>query len=218
MMKLRLARPSRLVDIGWLDLRGVRQDGDSSRIGALTTHENVSRTVRGALGDAAGRVGDLQVRNFGTIGGSVVHADPASDLAPALVALGAQLRLRGPEGEREVAVGEFLIGPFATAIEQQEILLELIVPQVERSAYVSVEDLASGYPIVGAAVAELDDGLAVSVSGLRMRPVRLELGSVVEADQSLAEIEISGEDSGYRRKLAAVVVRRAMKRARGDGQ
>src|SRR5207245_197658 len=119
------------------------------------------------------------------------------------------------EGEREIAVSEFLIGPFATAIEQQEILMELVVPQVDRSAYSSVEDPASSYPIVGAAVAEFDDGLTVGVSGLSTRPLRFELGSVEEAHQSLAEVDVTGEDAGYRKHLAAVVVRRATRRARG---
>jgi len=214
LMKLRLARPSRLVDIGRLDLRGVRQERRVIRIGALTTHDEAAREVPGALGESSARVGDTQVRNFGTLGGSVVHADPASDTAAAVLALGASFRLRGPEGDREVAAADFFRGPFETAIEQQELLVELVVPRAAGSAYASVEDPASGYPIAGAAVAATADGIAVGLTGLASYPFRLELGAPGEAEGALAGIEVTGEDADYRRHLAAVVIRRAAERAR----
>jgi carbon-monoxide dehydrogenase medium subunit len=215
MMKLRFARPGTLVDIGRLDLRGIRTDGDDLRIGALATHDEVARNVDSALGEASSRVGDLQVRAAGTLGGSVVHGDPSSDTTAPVLALGARLRLQGPSGEREVAATDFFRGPFDTAIEQQELLLELIVPRTARSAYASVEDPASGYPIAGAAVVASSDGLSVGLTGVAARPLRLELGSVDEAESAVAEIEVSGDDQDWRRHLAAVVVRRAAGRLGG---
>jgi len=214
LMKLRLARPSRLVDIGRLELRGVREDGGALRIGALTTYDELSRALPGALGEAAASVGDEQIRNAGTIGGSIVHGDPASDTAAAVLALGARLLLRGPAGEREASAAEFFQGPFETGIERQEILVELVVPRAARSAYASVEDAASGYPIAGAAVVDTADGLAVGLTGVASRPLRLELGSADEAEGALAGIDVTGDDADYRRHLAAVVIGRAAERAR----
>ena len=140
--------------VGRLELRGIREDGEEIRIGALTTHAELARSplLRGAIADAAARVGDRQVRNVGTIGGSLAHGDPASDAPAPLLALGARLRLRGLSGEREVAVADFFQGPFSTSLGQQELLTEIVVPRPPgaASAYASFEDPASGYPIAGA--------------------------------------------------------------------
>jgi carbon-monoxide dehydrogenase medium subunit len=213
MMKLRFARPSQLVDIGALDLRGVRTDGDRLRIGALTTHAEIARNVPGALAEAAGSVGDLQVRNMGTLGGSIAHADPACDCAAALLALDGRVRLHGADGERELEARAFFLGPFETALDQRELLVELSVARSERSAYVSVEDPASGYPIAGAAAAVVADGIAVGLTGVGGTPVRLELGSAAEAGDAVAGVKPIGEDAEYHRHLAAVVIRRAAERA-----
>src|SRR5689334_21570570 len=121
-MKLRIARPSLLVDVGRLsDLSYIREDGDRIAIGALTRHHDVetSELLAGACGllpETAAYVGDPQVRHRGTIGGSVAHGDPASDLPTALLALDADFVIRGPGGERVVPASEFFVGVFETAI------------------------------------------------------------------------------------------------------
>ena len=127
MMKLRLVRPSRLVDLAGLDLGGVAVDGGTIRIGALTTYDELlslrdDAPLPGALCDGAAEVGDVQVRNAGTVGGALAHGDPASDFAAAVIATGTTLVLRSPDGDREVAAGEFFLGPFTTLLTQQELL------------------------------------------------------------------------------------------------
>jgi carbon-monoxide dehydrogenase medium subunit len=220
MMKLRLARPTRLVDIGRLDLRGIREDGDEIRIGALTTHAELARSplLRGAVAEAASHVGDWQVRNAGTIGGSVAHGDPASDAPAALLALGARLRLRGLSGEREVAAADFFRGAFTTALEQQELVLELVVPRGAGSAYTSFEDPASGYPLAGAAAVVRDGETAIGVTGATYRPFRVD--SLEALDGALGEAGVVDDarfDAEYRRHLVAVVARRAVELARERG-
>jgi carbon-monoxide dehydrogenase medium subunit len=202
LMKLRLARPSLLVDIAGLDLRGVTAEDGAVRIGALTTYDELLRggtPLPDALREAASSVGDLQVRNAGTLGGAVAHGDPAADVAAPLLALGATFRLRGPDGVREVAAERFFLGPFVTALEQQELLVELVVPEARGSAYVSFDDPASGYPLVGAAAAVRPGGTVVALTGVGGHPF-------VEDGREL-------DLSEYRRHLARVAVRRAVEAA-----
>ena len=121
LMKLRLARPSLLVDLDGLDLRGVSVDGDTIRLGPLTTYDellslDVSVPLPAALRDCASAVGDLQVRNAGTVGGGLAHADPASDFAAGAIAVGATLVLQSLAGTREVAAADFFVGPFTTLL------------------------------------------------------------------------------------------------------
>jgi carbon-monoxide dehydrogenase medium subunit len=231
MMKLRLARPSRLVDLAALDLAGVSVDGATIRIGALTTYDELLSLgddvpLPGALRDAAGEVGDVQVRNAGTVGGALAHGDPASDFAAAVIATGATFLLRSPEGEREVAAAEFFLGPFTTILGQQELLLELRVPAPragEASAYVAFEDSASGYPLAGAAVRVGPDGRStVGLTGIGAQP--LQATAVEEAIESGADLgealdavgimALDG-DAEHRRQLAIVAVERALDVARG---
>jgi aerobic carbon-monoxide dehydrogenase medium subunit len=135
LMKLRLATPGVLVDIGRLhDLSYVRVDGDAVAVGALTRHQDLERSdVLAAhaplLQHAAGQVGDPQVRHRGTIGGSVAHGDPASDLPAVLLALRATLVVQGPGGRREIAVDDFFTGFLETALAPDEMLVEIRVPR-----------------------------------------------------------------------------------------
>ena len=140
-MRLRLARPSLLVDIGRLDdLRYVRDEGDTIAIGALTRHaaltddETLGKRCP-LIATAAGHVGDPQVRHRGTIGGAVAHADPASDYGMVLLTLDADLVIQGPGGERTVPIAEFFHGPFMTALGQNELLTEIRVPAVAGGIY-----------------------------------------------------------------------------------
>ncbi|WP_324716638.1 xanthine dehydrogenase family protein subunit M [Carboxydochorda subterranea] len=161
MMKLRLSNPGLLVDIGRLpELRGIRREGDRLVIGALTTHHEVetSPLVREAcpvLAEAAAEVGDMQVRNRGTVGGNLAHADPASDLPAVAVALDAELVIAGAGGRRRTAaIGDFILGPLVTALGADELLVELRVPVLAGrtgSAYVKHPHPASGYAVVGVA-------------------------------------------------------------------
>jgi carbon-monoxide dehydrogenase medium subunit len=230
MMKLRLVRPSRLVDLAGLDLGGVTVDGGTIRIGALTTYDELlslrgDAPLPGAVCDAAAEVGDVQVRNAGTVGGALAHGDPASDFAAAVIATGTTLLLRSPEGEREVAAEAFFRGPFTTLLNRQELLVELRVPVPaagEGSAYVAFEDPASGYPLAGAAVRAGSDGRCmVGLTGIAAQPLRATaveeaIGAGAELGDSLDTLELMtfDGDAGHRRQLAIVAVDRALDLAR----
>jgi aerobic carbon-monoxide dehydrogenase medium subunit len=217
-MKLRIARPSLVVDISRLDLRGVTECDGELHIGPLTTWEELirdpalGRPALAAIADCARGIGDLQVRNLGTIGGSIVHADPASDMPAVLLALGAQLRLRSPDGERELAVADTLVGPFTTALGQQELMTGIVIPTPapsSGSAYVSVEHPASGFALAGAAALVTPNSETVAVTGVGATPF------VLAGD--LAAAEIFGDrfaSAEYRRTLARVVADRALSSAR----
>lgn len=159
MMKLRLVTPAHLIDLGRLpDLRGIRADGDTIVIGALSTHwmlESSDLLKRAAplLAETAGHVGDVQVRNMGTIGGSLVHADPAADYPAAILALDAEMVAYGAGGRRPIRAAEFFTGFFATALAPDEILIEIRVPAARGlgSAYLKFRHPASGFAVVGAA-------------------------------------------------------------------
>ncbi len=134
LMRLRLARPATLIDIGGIaDLKGSSVNGDTIRIGALTTHGEIaaSHDVRHAnplLAEVAGGIGDPQVRNRGTIGGNLAHADPASDWGTVLTALDASIEIQGPTGSRTIAVGDFFLAPFTTALAESEIITAITAP------------------------------------------------------------------------------------------
>jgi aerobic carbon-monoxide dehydrogenase medium subunit len=160
LLKLRLARPAAVIDIGRVAaLKGVSIQGDTLRIGALTTHAELAasaevRRAAPALAEAAALVGDPAVRNRGTIGGNVAHADPASDLPTVLVALDARMVTVGPRGERAIESSAFFQGLMATALNENEVLTAVTVPVIkpgEGSAYVKFSHPASRYAVVGVA-------------------------------------------------------------------
>ena len=160
LLKLRLARPSQVVDIGGIaGLRGISVSGGVISIGALTTHHEIAASQEvqaacGVLAEAAGGVGDPAVRNRGTIGGNAAHADPASDLPTVLTALGASFKLEGPAGSRTVPAGEFFIGPFTTALGADEVLTGVDVPALaanQVAEYAKMAHPATSFAVVGAA-------------------------------------------------------------------
>jgi carbon-monoxide dehydrogenase medium subunit len=160
LLKLRLAAPSALVDIGRIpELRGISRQGDQIRIGALTTHAELAASAElqnaaTALADAAAMVGDPAVRNRGTIGGNIAHADPASDLPTVLVALDARMVASGPGGERTIPSDQFFTGIMTTALAEDEILTAIQVPASDRgqgSAYEKFSHPASRYAVLGVA-------------------------------------------------------------------
>ncbi len=185
-MKLRLSAPSHLIDLGRIaELNYIVETNGSVRIGAMSTHHQVeiSETLRRKcplLAEAAGRIGDVQVRNLGTIGGSLSHADPAADYPAALQALRAQVRLLGKKGERTLPFDEFLIDAFTTALEPGEILYEVTVPGDASGlgyAYLKQQQPASGFAVVGVAAQLGAKGGRIStarvgVTGLASRSYR----------------------------------------------
>ena len=168
-----------------------------------------------ALAECAAGIGDLQVRNRGTVGGSLAHADPASDLPAVVLALGARLELRSPESERSLPAADFFKGLYTTALGERELIVAVVVPVPppgSGSAYVSVEHPASGYALAGAAALVSPDGKsAVALTGVGSR------ATLVPDDGSLEGVEMYGDrfaPEGYKRQVAGVVVRRALERAR----
>ena len=168
MMKLRLASPAHLIDLGRIEaMRYIRQDGQMLVIGALTTHwgiesSQLAQTAAPALAEAAGRIGDVQVRNVGTIGGSLAHADPAADYPAAMLALDGQIIAESRRGRRTIPAAEFFTGIFATALAPDEVLVEIRVPATSGrtgQAYLKFPHPASGFAVVGvAAVITRDAG------------------------------------------------------------
>ena len=186
LLKLRLASPSAVIDIGRIaELRGIDVKGGVVRIGALTTHAELaaSPAVREqcpALAEAAGHVGDPAVRNRGTIGGNVAHADPASDLPTVLAALGAKFVLVSGRGSQTLPVEQFFTGLMSTALGEGDVLTAIEVPAQaagQGSAYVKFEHPASRYAVIGvAAVLGVGGGTcksaAIAIGGLVPRPIR----------------------------------------------
>jgi carbon-monoxide dehydrogenase medium subunit len=230
LLRLRFARPSLLVDIGRLEeLRYVRDEGDRIAIGALSRHADLALDPVLAQGCAllsrmAGEVGDPQVRNRGTIGGSVSHGDPASDLGTILLTLDADFVAQGPDGERTIPATEFFTGPFATALGPQEVLKEMRVPKVHGGAYVKHVRRAQDWATVAAAAAKVNGGTHVALAGMGPTPVRATAteqalaggASAADAASKAAEgteppSDVSGS-AEYRTHLAQVLTRQALER------
>ncbi len=248
MMKLRLAQPAALVDIGRVsELKGITAGDGKVRIGALTTHaELASSDVLckhcPIVGEAAARIGDPQVRNKGTIGGNIAHADPASDLPAVLVAVGATIHLKGGGGERQVAARQFFTGLLTTAMAAGELLVAVELPALPAgtgTAYLKVEHPASGYAVCGsAAVVTMNGGKVASASlafnGVTETPhlasavgealaggdgsddaIAKAVGEQLSIAEPMGDLHASGE---YRVHLAATYGRRALCLARDRAQ
>ena len=178
-MKLRVARPSLLVDIGRMqDLSYIREDGDRVAIGALTRHHDVSVSdisTRSCpiVAYAASRVGDPQVRHLGTIGGSVAHGDPAGDMPSVLLALNAELVATGPGGTRTIAASEFFTSLFETALAPNEVLTEIRVPKsADGWSYLKFNRRAQDWALVGVAAVRSNGGVNVALTNMGLTPLR----------------------------------------------
>jgi carbon-monoxide dehydrogenase medium subunit len=229
-MKQRLASPPMLVDLGGVaELRGVARAGSAIEIGAMTTHAEVAESpaVRSAipgLAALAEGIGDPQVRNRGTIGGSVANNDPAADYPAAVLALGAVLKT----SKREIKADDFFRGLFQTALEEDEILTRLTFPVPTRFAYVKFANPASRYALVGVAVADGPAGLRVAVTGagqngvFRVPEMEAALAKSF-SPQAVAGIKVDPSglnsdihaDAAYRANLVAVLAKRALGQAAG---
>ena len=233
MMKLRLAVPSVLVDIGRVDdLSYINDGGDHIAVGALTRHRALETSELLAaecplLGHVAGEVGDPQVRHRGTIGGSLAHSDPASDLPAAVLALGGTLVAQGPNGSREIAAGDFFTGYFESALADDEMLTEIRVPKAPGGGwnYQKFNRRAQDWAIVGAAAVTVNGGTNVALVNMGSVPLRASAveaalaggASAAEAAEQAAEGTDAPTDLNatpdYRNHLARVLTRRALEAA-----
>ena len=230
LMRLRLAAPTVLVDIGRVtDLVGVSVSGDTVSIGALTTHSALEHSAELAeacplLAHVASQVGDPAVRHRGTLGGSLAHADPASDLPAAVLALGGTLVVTGPAGAREIAATDFFTGFLESAIAHNEVLTEVRVPVSTGGwAYQKFNRRAQDWAIVGVVVAEGGAGVAlVNMGATPMRAVGVESAlasgasaadaAEAAADETEPPID-NNADGPYREHLARVLTGRALAEA-----
>lgn len=251
-LKLRLARPKYLIDLARVPgLRYIREEGDrgASRqgsrvaIGALTTYAEIKESELlqskcPLLPWAAAVVGDVQIRNRGTLGGSLAHADPAADMPAAILTVGGELRVVGPRGERRIGAEDFFQGMFATALAPDEILTEIRVPVLtgQRSAYLKAARRPSDFALVGIGVRlrvgrdQTCEEVSIGVTGVtdkpyraegveqRLRGRRLEAKAIVEAASAVTQgvdvIENIHASQEYRSHLARVYVSRAIEAAR----
>jgi aerobic carbon-monoxide dehydrogenase medium subunit len=241
-MKLRLAQPKVLIDIGGIsDLRSINQQDGKIAIGALTTHYEIEssdllKRSCPLLPEVAGKIGDVQVRNKGTIGGSCVHADPAGDWPAAMLALDAEFEVVGRNGNRTIAAKDFFVGMLTSAIGPDEILKVIRVPATAKSAaYVKFAQKASGFAIAGVAVVvdKQRKEVAVGITGVApaayraasveasLRGSDLSSASIASAAEKaadgvdpLSDIHASAE---FRAHLACVQTKRALELAASRG-
>jgi carbon-monoxide dehydrogenase medium subunit len=223
-LKLRLARPSDLVDLAAIGaLKGISEEGDSVVIGAMTRHADVNRSpvvqrAIPALAEMAGMIGDPAVRNRGTIGGSIANNDPAADYPAAVVALNATVRTN----KREIAADQFFTGMFETALAPDEIVTAVRFPKVSQANYQKFRNPASRYAIVGVFVARTGDGVRVAVTGagpvvFRVPAMEAALAKSFTAD-AIKDIQIPQDglnadihaSAEYRAHLVTVMARRAV--------
>ena len=223
-MKQRLASPSDLVDLGGIaELKGIRGEGGGLAIGAMTTHAEVARSslvqqTIPALAKLAGLIGDPQVRNRGTLGGSIANNDPAADYPAALVGLGATVKT----DRRQIKADDFFQGLFSTVLEDGEIITSVSFPKPERAAYVKFRNPASRYAMVGVFVAKSGGGVRVAVTGagpgvFRVPAMEQALAGSFTAD-AIKSISVPADNlnsdihgsAAYRAHLVGVIARRAV--------
>jgi carbon-monoxide dehydrogenase medium subunit len=234
-MKLRLARPKVVVDIGRIaNLSYIREAGANIAIGPLTTHNEIASSKLlqqkcPLLPETASHIGDMQVRNMGTIGGSLAHADPAADYPAAILALEAEIDVAGPKGKRTIRAGEFFVDLLTTALAPNELIVEIRVPVTAKTvAYVKTEQKASGFALAGVAVVISPSGVRVGVTGVAAKAYRasgveqtlhgkttadaiaLAAARATDGVELLSDIHASAD---YRAQLAQVNTKRALEKA-----
>ena len=245
-LRLRLATPTTLVDLNKIsELRGVREDGDAIVVGAMTTHHDVINNELIAehaalLALATQTVGDPQIRHRGTLGGALVHADPAGDLLAPAVALDAEMVIVGPSGRRTVPAGEFFVDLFTTAVGPDEVLVEVRIPKKTGwgAHYEKFNRVAQAWSIVAVAAAVLTENetitqARVALTNMSATPVRAVgveqalIGQQASAETIRAAAEHAADgttptsdgnaDADYREHLARVLTGRAVAAAAGVG-
>jgi len=241
-MKLRLAAPALVVDLGRIaGLNKIRETGDKIAVGAMTTHADIATSdlffrLSPLLASAAAQIGDVQVRNRGTIGGSLAQAHPSADYPAAILALDAEIVAISKSGERVIKARDFFTGMFTTSLRNDEIIIEIRVPKTNGAgtAYRKFHHPASGYAVVGIAVVVNSSGgrienAAIGITGLSQNAYRATAveqalrGQATDAIASAAEHAAEGADPvgdtyaspDYRQHLARVMTRRALEEALG---
>jgi carbon-monoxide dehydrogenase medium subunit len=231
-MKLRLATPSKLVDIGRLrDLSYVRESNGGVAIGALTRYRDLEtsdalRELCPIVASVSGQVGDPQVRHLGTIGGSVAHADPAGDMPSVLLALGATFVAVGPTGTREIAAADMFPGLFESALAHDEVMTEIRIPApTDGWSYQKFSRRAIDWAVVGVAAIRANGGAHVALTNMGLTPLRAAgveealaggadpAAAAERADEGSAPPSDAFASDEYRRHLAKVLVRRALEEA-----
>jgi aerobic carbon-monoxide dehydrogenase medium subunit len=212
LMKLRFASPPALVDINRVPgLDGLREEGGELQIGALVRHRDCERSELlagrfGVLGDAAPQISDPIVRNLGTVAGSLAHADPQGDWASALMAADARVVVQKPGARREIPVEDFLQGPFTTALEENEVITEVRVPDPGPKAagtYLKLERRVGDFATVGVAVHVSFSNGAVGRAGIALTGVGPKNTRAIAAEQAVAGRELDDEAIGEAARLAA---------------
>jgi carbon-monoxide dehydrogenase medium subunit len=233
-MKLRIARPSILVDIGRIsDLSYVREDGGTLAIGALTRHHDVANSdvlarLCPIVAFAAEGIGDPQVRHMGTIGGSVAHGDPAGDMPSVLLALEAEFVAQGPDGTRTIAATDFFTSLFETALAPTEVLTEIRVPTSTQGwSYLKFNRRAIDWALVGVAAVRSNGGVHVGLTNMGLTPIRAAgveeavaggsdpAAASERADEGTSPPSDAFGSADYRREIVKVLVRRALEEAIG---
>lgn len=228
-MKLRLTGPAELIDLSSAaDLKGIKVDGSSVTIGAMTRHAEVAASAEvkkaiPALAALAGGIGDRMVRNMGTMGGSVANNDPAADYPAGVLGLGATVNTT----KRKIAADDFFTGMFSTALEEGEIITSITFPIPKRAAYIKFKNPASRYALVGVFVAETGSGVRVAVTGAGpgvFRVPEMEKALAAKfAPESVANIKVAADglnsdihaQADYRAHLVTVMAKRAVAAALG---
>jgi carbon-monoxide dehydrogenase medium subunit len=228
-MKLRLANPEKLVDLGGVaELAGIRRDGNAIVVGAMTRHADVAANAEvksslPGLADLANGIGDKQVRAMGTIGGSVANNDPAACYPSALLALGATVHTT----QRKIAADDFFQGMFATALQDGEIITAVSFPIAKKAAYMKFRQPASRFALIGVFVAQTDSGVRVAVTGggngvfrhkgledALTRSFTPESAASVKIDASTLSSDLHAS-AAYRANLVSVMAQRAVAKAAG---
>jgi len=234
LLKFRLAQPARLVDIGGLrELADISRDGDAWRIGALTTYRDLLDhdelcAAFPLLVDAINDIGDTQIRNRGTVGGAIAHADPALDFPAVALALDAEVLIRGADGERSTPLDGFFDGAFTTGLADGELITALRLPDLPKgatTAWSSLSQAASGYSLAAVAAVVGDGHARVAIAGVGEMPYRataVEEALAGGADAATAAAHATDgqtvatdihADAEYRSSLAVIQVRRAVQAA-----
>ncbi len=230
MMKLRLAAPEVLVDIGGISsLRGIREADGGIAIGALTRHADVAASEliqRGCpiLASAAAGIGDMQVRARGTIGGSLANADPHGDLPAVLLALDGEVTAEGPSGSRTIAAGDLFVDYLTTSLSADEILTEVRVPAGLHGAYVKFTRRSADWAVVGVAAVLDGSSARIAITGCGAKATRATAAeqayasggaeaAAAAAGQGLSPIADLAGSAEYRLHLAGVLTRRALEKA-----
>ncbi len=223
-MKLRLNRPAVLVDIGGLaDMNQITDGGTSVTIGANCTHKMIHKSTVvnehvDILSAAAGVIGDIQIRNRGTIGGSLAHADPASDYPAVILATDATIVVQGPNGKRDIPAQDFFQGIYTTALEGDEIIVSIRFPKCH-GVYKKFFQSASRFAVVGCAAVKNGDQVSIGMTGVSDTPYRASAveaaydGTASASEHAVDGVDVMGDhfaSEEYRSHLAKVYVRRAL--------